>query len=368
MPIAQSQAFFRTSPFELVANAETATYWAGRPDVRKCLDKICRAYVRRSDSSIDVIWANFGAGKTHALLHLAYMLAQNYADQAKTAVAFIEMPQNLNSFLDLYRRIIAAVPTNLLEACLRGVDDRKSNHNLRRAATAFEQGGSVEKVMARDWLLAEKPYLRELKSVVGIDSRIETDVIACDILDNIVSLCGQQGIRFVILLDEFQRIAVLPKRKRDPILSNVRSVFSHNSSFLSMVVAVSSRAERTALGLIPPELRTLMGMRPIISLPEMSCEEAEDYIVERLHFFRPAEYTGSKEAPFTSEMLAALVNFIHSNDNAKLIPRTLHKALAFLFDEIMDSPDQTMSIEVMNQELGELNWENLDVQPESWAL
>ena len=296
------------------------------------------------------------------------MLTQDYGDQLKTVTAIVEMPQSLNNFLALYRRIIAAVPTNVLETCLRGVDDQESNHNLIRAATALAHGGSAEKAMAKDWLLGGRPYLRDLKKVLGIDSRIDTDVMACDILDNIVMLCGQQDIRFVILLDEFQRIAVLPKRKREPILSNVRSVFSHNSSFCSMVVAISSRVERTALNLIPPELRTLMGMRPIISLPEMSCQEAENYIVERLQFFRPAGYTGSREAPFTSEMLTALVNFVHLNDNGKLIPRTLHQVLAIMFDEIIDSPDQTMSLDEMNQILGELNWDNLNVQPDTWDL
>ena len=361
MPVPQGQALFRSSPFSLVANDETAMCWSGRPDVRKCLDKICRAYVRRSDSSLDVIWAKLGAGKTHALFHLAHMLINNYRDQIKTVTAFVEMPQSLNNFLDLYRQIIAALLRNNLEPCLTEADDQKSNHNLRRAATALAHGGNDEKMLARDWLLGGKPYLRDLKNVLDIDSRIETDVVACEILDDIIILCGQQRVRTVILLDEFQRVAVLPKRKREPILSNLRTVFSHNSSFLSMVVSVSSQLEQTALDLIPPELRTLMSLRPVIALPEMSCQEAEDYIVERLQFFRPAEYTGSKEAPFTSEMLTTLVSFVDSNNYAKMTPRTLHKVLAIVFDEIMDSFDQMVPPEQIGQILSELDLKNMDV-------
>jgi len=106
----QPDAFFEISPFSLVADARTATCWAGRADVKARLEKICRGYNRRGDSSLDVIWANLGAGKTHALLHLTYMLSEEYADSMKTLIAFVEMPQNLRNFLGLYQRIIAALP------------------------------------------------------------------------------------------------------------------------------------------------------------------------------------------------------------------------------------------------------------------
>lgn len=355
------ESSFRASPFSLVADPESAACWAGRPDIRSRLDKLCRAYARRTDSSVDVIWANFGAGKTHALLHLVHMVTRDYSDRIDATAVFVEMPQNLGSFLDLYRRIITAFPIDTLKACLSDLSSQEASPNLVRAATGLVQGGSSERELARDWLLGGKPYLRDLKGGLGIDSRIESDAAACDILNEVVGLCSKRRTRVLLLVDEFQRIASLAQRKRDAILSNLRTVFSHNPSYLSLVIAISSRLERTALDLIPPELRSLMGMRPVISLPEMSSSEAKDYILGRLEFFRTTGYRGTREAPFTSEMLDSLIGFIEGHEKAKMIPRTLHQALAMVFDELLDSPEQTMSGEATQQLLAELNWEILDM-------
>src|SRR5438552_9186925 len=96
---------FSNSPFSLTASAANAQCWSGRDNVHVRLEKLCQSYLKRSDSSLDMIWANFGSGKSHALFHLAYLATKPAAQAGNIIPVFVEMPEQLQHFIDLYRRI-----------------------------------------------------------------------------------------------------------------------------------------------------------------------------------------------------------------------------------------------------------------------
>src|SRR4051812_12753581 len=102
-----SPAFFRGAPFALTASREAAACWAGRADVRSRLDKILPRMLEREESSLDMVWANLGAGKSHALHYLARRLAD--AGAARGIAAYAEMPDQPKRFLDLYRHVAPEV-------------------------------------------------------------------------------------------------------------------------------------------------------------------------------------------------------------------------------------------------------------------
>jgi hypothetical protein len=62
--------YFKSSPFALTADREAAGNWAGRPKTLLAIKRILAGLQNRPDSTIDVIWAHFGAGKTHTLYYL----------------------------------------------------------------------------------------------------------------------------------------------------------------------------------------------------------------------------------------------------------------------------------------------------------
>jgi len=98
------------------------------------------------------------------------------------------------------------------------------------------------------------------------------------------------GSRLVQCIDEFQRIGVLNTTSRNRILSSIRTAFSRNPRYLSVILAIQSMVERSALDLLPPELKTLIGRKPSISLPEMDVREGKEFIAGRFACFRPAGY------------------------------------------------------------------------------
>jgi len=349
---------FSASPFSLTASNETKGCWAGRKAVLAKLERMQRSFSGRSDSSLDVIWANFGAGKSHALYHLAHLIDSQGGCPTNCLTAFVEMPDQLRRFIELYERIVQALP---ISAVAQMVLDSKSSvpGELRRCATAIANGAALERDVASQWLVGGRPTLRELKGATGITARIEDDAHACDILSGIVTAMADAGKRLVVLLDEFQRVALLqPQRRRESVLSNLRSVFSRNPRCFSVVLAITSRAEQNAMEMLPEELRTLMGMRPGVSLPEMSEEEAMEFVIARFRYFRPSSYRGPDEAPFGHEALSEIITYIRKVGTARLIPRTILQALAWVYDAAVAGPEEvTLSAETALSALAELRWD-----------
>src|ERR1700736_6700467 len=104
---------FRASPFLLTATPETGATWAGRPELKSKLERLARSFILRTDSTLDVVWANFGSGKSHVLFYIAHLIQQ----QAPASVpVFVEVPEQIRNFLELYRRVMPKLPWKRLAA------------------------------------------------------------------------------------------------------------------------------------------------------------------------------------------------------------------------------------------------------------
>ena len=88
---------FAPGAFAMTASPETARVWAGRPEAHRRAVKLVRQMLSRSESSLDVLWANFGSGKSHFLLHLLY-LAELQASDVKLIASYVEVPEQNSAF------------------------------------------------------------------------------------------------------------------------------------------------------------------------------------------------------------------------------------------------------------------------------
>lgn len=331
---------FSTSPFSLVADELAARCWSGRKQVHRNLEELRQTLSRRADSSLDLVWANLGSGKTHTLLHFSYLLQQD--SKQSFVPVFMEMPEQVRNFVDIYRRIIGELPLEHLVKVLAMSPRGKLPRNLERAANVLSaNGNSAEKDIVRSWLYAEKPHLSLLRGCSNIGERIDGDLAATEILQGIVKAFEYAKCRLVLLIDEFQRIGVVKPPVRDRILSSLRTVFSRSPRYFSVILAIQSRMEQSALDLVPPELKTLMGRKPSISLPEMNVQEATDFILGRFRCFRPEGYTGDPAAPFQGQTIQTMLSYMSEKANIPLSPREILQALAYICDH---SPDQNSMI------------------------
>ena len=120
------------------------------------------------------------------------------------------------------------------------------------------------------------------------------------------------------------------------MLSCLRTVFSRSPRFFSAVLAIQSMVEQTALELIPPELRTLAGRKPAISLPEMDLSEAKEFLCGRFSFFRPIGYVGSATAPFEECTVISVLEYLKEEAHVPLSPREILQAFAYVYDQAAD--------------------------------
>ena len=296
------------------------------------LQRIQSAYERRSDSSLDVMWANLGAGKSHVLFHLAFRLESSSNSHGRSMPVVVEMPEQVRSFHDLYRQIVAKIPMRELAEALTLLPACASVRELKQAGQVLLHGGGQEREVAWEWITGGRPYLNELRRCTNIGRRIEDDVTATDALCGILKALGNRQTRLVVLLDEFQRLAILKKSARDALLSSLRSVFSRTPEFFSVLLGCALRMERNALALLSPELRTLLGRRPTLSLPEMSGVEALEFVRGRFQFFRPAGFGGASFAPFSEDAVSAVIEVLKEKGRP-LIPREVLQALTYCYDE-----------------------------------
>ena len=331
-----TEELFSRSPFGLTASEEISACWAGRHEVLEQLQRMLSAYERRSDSSLDVMWANLGAGKSHVLFHLAYQLLSSQQNPSKSLPVVVEVPEQIKSFHDFYRQIVQRIPVSELAVALTQLPTTSTFRELKQAGQVLLHGGELEKGVAWDWLTGGRPHIAELKRCTNIGHRIEDDIAATDALCGILASLRTRRIRLVVLVDEFQRVGVLKKAARESMLSCLRSVFSRTPELFSMVLGAALRMERNALELLSPELRTLLGRRPTIALPEMSEGEALEFVAGRFQFFRPSGYVGSQFAPF-SEEAALTVMEILKEKGRPLIPREILQSLTYCFDEASHS-------------------------------
>lgn len=344
---------FVGSPFLLTATPETGATWAGRPDLKTKVSRLARSLVLRPDSTLDVVWANFGSGKSHVLFHIAHLIQ----GQAPASIpVFVEVPDQMKNFLDLYRRLMPKLPWNRLAESVNSDATLQATSELKRVARVIQHGNERERSLAFEWLFAGSVNLRDLKTFVGVQARIENDLHASDVLGELLGSLGRQGIRVLLLFDEFQRIGALPERNRWPVLSNLRSLFSRNPTNLSVVLAAATRLEKTAMDLLPAELRTLIGPRPIISIPEMDVKESMGFVEGRFASFRPSGYAGDPFAPLGEAIVRQTIEFIAHETEAKLIPRTILQALSVLYEEYLLS-GELVSSDAARSLLNSLSWQ-----------
>jgi hypothetical protein len=268
---------------------------------------------------------------------------------------FVEVPERMRNFLDLYQRIMPRLPWNRLAEVINNDGSLPNSSQLKRVARVIQHGNDYERGLAHEWLFAGSVNLRDLKKVVGLQARIDSDVRAADLLGELLGSLGRHGLRVVLLFDEFQRIGTLAEKNRWPVLSNLRSLFSQNPTNLSVVLAAATRLEKTAVDLLPAELRTLIGPRPKISLPEMNVDEATNFVEDRLANFRPPGYSGDAFHPLQEKTVRETIEFIAAETQAKLIPRTILQALSAIYDEYLLSGELVSSSAVKSL-LKSLSW------------
>ena len=95
--------FLKDWPFAVVPDERFEAIWADRKEILNDILIILNGLARRPNSTINLLWAWFGSGKSHTLRHMEYLCLSRFH---QIIPLYTEFPKSLNSFVDLYRYFV----------------------------------------------------------------------------------------------------------------------------------------------------------------------------------------------------------------------------------------------------------------------
>jgi hypothetical protein len=321
-------------PFSVVPPARPTEVWIGRDEARRRMRSIIRSAGRVPTSQILLLWADFGAGKTHALRHLQFLALEN----PELVPLYVVTPQGVRSFLDLYRAIIEAmhdagflqqVGQELFNATMKVEAQSDLDRALIRVPTYNEHTSKV----ALAWLRAEKVPATEMRDL-GITRRLETVADVVNALDRLLELLRGDQRHVILLIDEMQELADLGKKLPEAI-GGLHKVFDRSTEGLTLVFSFTTGSQQAVRGIIGEALHERASVA--LTLPSLDMAAARELVLGLLR-----EHSIDSDRcpfPFTDEAVATIVEDVARRATI-LTPRQVLKAFnAVLREAEMDIED-----------------------------
>jgi len=333
-------------PFQIVPDSEHCKFIADRKQLKNDIELILRNFSRRDTSTINVMWAWYGAGKTHSLKYLAYRF-KSVSDSF--IPIYIEFPRETRSFLDLYKSFISQLNIDLaIDSYLEvftspakskaRIDLNREYPDLAYAMNTLSMVGGDKAELANNWLRAQNIPLNELRKI-NIHGRIDSAEKALKVISWIIQLFNWAKpyeqmipVRIIWMIDEFQRI----ERGRDAVQKEINdcllSVFNRCPRSFSLFLSFSGHPSKKMPSWLSKDLADRIGMEKILVLPSLTSDEANLFIKELISFYRMNQINHSEESfPFSSKARSTIVDFIQKKGELK--PRNIMQACNAVLEE-----------------------------------
>jgi len=331
-------------PFRVVPDKEFAQKWAGRADTLRQLTRLAKELSMSSISSLHVLWADFGVGKTHSLYHLASLLEK---DSSGTVLPiYVVLPREAKSFLSIYQTVVAALPLDRIATLFAGTvahtnlesalnEHFGSHRELGEVLWAYATGNETQKAIARRWIMGLKLSRSDLNQS-GLHSQIaspdQANAQLTDLIQLLVNL-DEKVNRILIMLDEFQRIGSNSKKRFADINDGLHTFFNQNPRGLSLIFSFSFGDPSFVEYHLNDELRDRTSKRTITLRP-FSVEEAGEFIKDLLAIHRSDDAQEvSSTHPFEVSAFSEII--ASASKSGSLTPRRLMRYFDYVIKEAM---------------------------------
>ncbi len=283
----------RDWPFQTVPDERFTRIWADRRDVLETVYSILNYLSRRKPSTINLIWAWFGTGKSHTLKHMAHLCETKFKSLLPI---YTEYPKTARSFLDLYKHFISEIAGKLDPSLL------------------LEHGIG--------------------KNVETSDDAVKS--IACIV--RMLELSGRCD-RIIWMIDEFQRIGSERTDVSEDINTGLHSVYNASPNSFSIFLSFSIKDKEMMFKYLSKELIDRIGVQKIIEIPRMDGRDAFTFISDLLYEFRPdPEKVPSTFYPFEDEAVKYIIALIENTSELK--PRSIMQ----YFNAVLEAADMPIAL------------------------
>jgi len=322
-------------PFSIVPRPGQDLVWADRANLKTQISRLARTLGRHDSVSLHLLWADFGAGKTHTLFYLKQEAEKGA--YGSLLPLYSALPKGCRSFLDIYRAMVRAIPLASLRDAYKkaetsiGRDELSKNLSdiwmpLPRCFAAIGILGEEQQLLALAWLQAESTVstrqLHELSLVGRIKSTDDAVLALCGIV-RLFNLAGHQ--RVLLMVDEFQRLEILRRQQQDDINAGLHGFFNACDHGMSLLLSFSFGAEENIRHFLNAEL--LSRVHPLrISIPTLTYDDGIAFLNDVIEHARDTGYRQS----IRSEVVTSIVDAV--SKKFELTPRRLLKAGGLVFE------------------------------------
>ncbi len=314
-------------PFQTVPDERFTRIWADRRTVLEDVYQILNYLSRRKPSTINLIWAWFGAGKSHTLKHMVHLCGSKFK---LLLPVYTEYPKTVKSFFDLYVYFVSELGVDFIcdvgMEILSGENSQDIKKELLSLSSDFVYAIELlekDEILAKRWIMGEK-VPRPTLSKHGIGKRIETSDDAVKAIACIVKMLELSGrcSRVLWMIDEFQRVGTEKKNVLEDINTGLHSVYNACPNSFSIFLSFSVREKRKIFSHLSKELIDRIGIQKIIEIPKMSAQDAFAFVSDVLYEFRAGEDPSiATFYPFDEDAVKFIISLIERSSELK--PRTI---------------------------------------------
>jgi hypothetical protein len=337
-------------PFRIVPDEVSCSFMADRTQLSNEVRTLLRGLSRQPASSMHLMWAWFGAGKTHTLKHIEYLCKKEFTE---VIPIYMEFPKGIKSFLDLYKSFVTVLDKETIEMAYyetftnpkKEEIPKRLKHDfpdLSSALTFLYQGKSQEQDIALRWLRAECKEKQSLKNI-GISKPIQTAEDSTKVIEWLIRLINFGGSssgtiqRVLWMIDEYQRIKDLRRPVIDEINSCLHSIFNRCPNGLSIIISFSGYPEKRLPEWLSPEIRDRIDKRYLL-LPPLSRDEILTFVKDLLKHFRNPGSNVEEYFPFDQEAVHVILKKIEDEAKKKKRqdepkPRTIMQSFNMVLQE-----------------------------------
>lgn len=328
-------------PFKTVPPTGPTELWIGRERFLRDLIELVGSWIIKPDSGIFLLWADLGAGKTHALRHIEY---RGSLLTPPAMAIYADLPKASGDFKGVFEQLIPAFPEQALVNAITSFRGRNRDSWLdhpvvrgdrytpRVLWTLAQLGDGLQGDTARKWLRGERLSARELQLLDGVPP-IRTSDDATRTLGTLCRLLvdDKRYSRVVLMLDEFQRIGESNPRKIRAINAGIHTLFNSCPVGLAIILSYSFGTPENIKFLVTDEVRSRV--RKIYSLPALTETEAWQFvshILDSRSAVRP-------QVVFQDSAIRAVVKRLVADTRSALPPQNLTpRNLMQAFETILD--------------------------------
>lgn len=321
---------FREWPFANVPTIDRGvSVWADRTQAKTQVDEIFEDWGFQPQSTITLIWADLGAGKTHTLYYL-----KGRCDKEGGLVPFyVLLPAAVTDFVSLYRMIARSFDWSLVAPGLSANPATDMAANLGQ--TMKWRASSIDtrrRQLAQQWLQADRLTASQCQTI-GVSSPIRTADDAVEVLRAAIQSMTEGGARVVLMIDEYQRVAEGRRRQLQEIGHAIHTLYNACPIRLSLVLSCATGGFDDYTMVLTPEIVSRLSPKRV-QLHYLSSSDALDYVHDLFAAYRDQASKVGPFYPLTESSAQEFAEYLVARLTGELTPRRLNMAYSELLGDI----------------------------------